>query len=246
MTEITLQEGFRRLFAYHEEACPEIRLTKGRFCQFVRVGGTDVPLFSYRVHPKIEGIRKLDVLGKPCALSVSSAGTDSLEEILFQRIRSGGTDSLEEILFRELDAAEYLLDAETDHITAYRTGNSANLIVGFTNGTTAHMQLHSARCGVRQFRHELYTTEGMAADRPVDTVIAQHAINLYTEDGYETYTDGDFLLYGLSQEDQEVVYAVYDAFHGDAQALIRRADRLGRISDAALTKGRSCRRGEDF
>ncbi len=230
MTEITLQEGIRRLFAYHEEACPEIRLTQGRFCRFVRIGETDVPLFSYRVHPKIEGIRKLDVLGKPCALSVSSAGTDSLAEILF----------------RELDAAEYLLDAETDPITAYRTGNSANLIVGFTNGTTAHMQLHSARCGVRQFRHELYTTQGMAADRPVDTVIAQHAVNLYTEDGYETYTDGDFLLYGLSQEDQEVVYAVYDAFHGDAQALIARADRLGRIADAALTKGRTCRRGEDF
>ena len=54
------------------------------------------------------------------------------------------------------------------------------------------------------------------------------------------------LLYGLFQEDQEVVYAVYDAFHGDAQALIARADRLGRIADAALTKGRTCRRGEDF
>ena len=230
MTQITLQEGIRRVFAHHDEACPEILLTQGRCCRYVRIGAQDVPLFSYRTHPKIEGIRQLDLLGRPCALTVTSAGTDSLEEILF----------------RELDAAEYLLDAETDHITAYRTGDSANLIVGFTNGTTAHMQLHSARCGVRQFRHELFTTEGMAADRPVDTVIAQHAINLYTEDGYETYTDSDFLLYGLTQEEQELVFGVYDAFHGDAQALIERGKRLERITAAALTQGRTCRRGEDF
>ncbi len=230
MTEITLQEGLRRMFAYHDEVCPDLRLAQGCFCRTVEVGGRAVPVFSYRTYPKFEAMRKLELLGTPCALTVSSVGTDSLGEILF----------------RELDVAEYLLDTETDHITAYRTGDSANLIVGFAGGTTAHMQLHSARCGVRQFRHELFTTDGMAADRVVDTVIAQHAINLYTEDGYETYTDADFLLYGLTQEEQETVCGIWDAFHTDAAAQIARGERLARITEAALNKACTCRRGEDF
>ena len=230
MTEITLQDGIRRVSAYYGEPCPDVCITQGRFCSTVRIGDRDVPVFSYRTHPKFEGIRRLDRLGKPCALTISSVGTDTLEQILF----------------RELDVAEYLLDSPTDHITAYRNGSSANLIVGFESGTTAHMQLHSARCGVRQFRHELYTTEGMAADRPVDTVIAQHAINLWTEDGYETYTDPDMLLYGLTEEEQETVWGVWNAFHADAADLIGRGERLARITEAALTQGRTCRRGEDF
>ncbi len=230
MTELTLQDGLRRVFEYHGEACPDVLVTQGRYCRFVRIGERDVPLFSYRTYPKFDAIRHLELLGKPCALTVSSVGTDSLGEILF----------------RELDAAEYLLGAETDHITAYRTGGSANLIVGFANGTTAHMQLHSARCGVRQFRHELFTTEGMAADRPVDTVIAQHSVNLWTDEGYETWTDPDILLYGLTQEEQETVYGIWDAFHADAAELIARGERLERIVGAALTKERTCRRGEDF
>ncbi len=230
MTEITLQEGLRRVFEYHDEACPAIRIKQARFCRTVGINGQDVPLFSYRTYPKFDAMKKLELLGTPCALTVTSAGTDSLGEILF----------------RELDVAEYLLGSETDHITAYRTGDSANLIVGFAGGTTAHMQLHSARCGVRQFRHELFTTQGMVADRVVDTVIAQHAINLYTEDGYETYTDADFLLYGLTQEEQETVYGIWDAFHTDAAERIARGERLARITEAALTKGRTCRRGEDF
>ena len=34
--------------------------------------------------------------------------------------------------------------------------------------------------------------------------------------------------------------------HADAADLIGRGERLARITEAALTQGRTCRRGEDF
>ena len=71
MTEITLQEGLRRVFEYHEEPCPEIRLEQGRFCRTVDVGGQAVPVFSYRTYPKFDAMKKLELLGTPCALTVS-------------------------------------------------------------------------------------------------------------------------------------------------------------------------------
>ncbi|MEG1515834.1 MAG: hypothetical protein RSD95_13175 [Clostridia bacterium] len=230
MTELTLREALERVFKYHREACPEIRLTSDRLHRSVWMNGEAIPLFSYRTNPKIEGMKSLELLGSPCALTVSSVGNDSLEQILF----------------RELDVAEYLLGAETDHITAYRSGDSANLIVGYRNQTTAHMQLHSSPYGERQFRHELFTTEGMVCNRVVDTVIAQNAMNIYTERGYEYYTDADILLYGLKPIEQEEVYGIYDSFHANPQALIARGQRLERIVDAAFSLNRTCHTGEDF
>lgn len=189
-----------------------------------------MPVFSYRTNQKIEEMKALDTLGTPCAYTAMSVNSDSLEQILF----------------RELDVAEYLMDTQTDHITAYCTGNSANLIVGFDNGASAHMQLHSSPFGPRQFHHELITDQGLVSDRVADTVIAQQALNLYTNDGYEFFTDSDFLLYGLSEEDQELVYGIFDSFHSDIDVLIERGRRLSSIVLSAFSQNRTCYAGEDF
>lgn len=233
MTEVdgmTLLEGIQKLFSESSEHCPDIQLSEERFFQAVYVGGEWVPVLSFRTNPKIVGMKALDVLGRPCALTAMSVCNERLERILFQ----------------ELDIAEYLLDSETEHITAYRAGSSANLIAGFMNGATAHMQLHSTPFGTRQFHHELITDQGMVSDRVVDTVIAQQALNLYSADGYEFYTDSDLLLYGLSCEEQELAYGIFECFHTDASARVERGKRLSRIVAAALSDSRTCRLGVDF
>ena len=231
MTNLSFNDGLRRVFEFYGKPCPEISIKTGDIFDTVKKDGKDVPVFYYRYFNKFIGMHDLDLLGTPCALTVTSVDTENIERILF----------------RELYVAEYLLKAKIDHITAYRNGNSANLIVGFLSKAKAHMQIHSAACGERQFRHELFTTEGFVSDRVVDTVVAQHALNVYTEKGYEHYTDADIMLYGLSTVEQEQIYAIYDIFECEnADELIAEAKRLGKIVRLTLSNNQTYYSGEDF
>lgn len=173
----------------------------------------------------------LKLLGNPCALTVSSVDTENIKLILF----------------RELYVAEYLIGDKTEHITAYKNGNSANLIVGFKNKAKAHMQIHSSNYGEKQFRHELFTTDGFVSDRVVDTLVVQHALNVYSEKGYETFTDADTLLYGLTEIEQQKIYAIYDIFHSEnTDSLIDDAKRLEKIVNLTLFDNKTYYCGVDF
>lgn len=218
----TISEGVHKLFASHNEKCPPFTLKFGELFDTVSKDGSDIPVFRYKYYNKFIGMHDLDLLGTPCALTVTSIDTEPVERILF----------------RELYVAEYLLNSEVENITAYRNKNSANLIVGFRNKAKAHMQIHSAVCGEPQFRHELFTTEGFVSDRVVDTVTVQHALNVYTEKGCETYTDADMSLYGLTTVEQEYVYAIYDIFNDEnTEPLIAAAKRLEEATVSALNNG---------
>lgn len=231
MTNLLFFDGVRRVFEFYGKPCPEVLIKTGDMFDTVKKDGKDIPVFYYRYFNKFIGMRDLNLLGTPCALTVTSVDTESIERILF----------------RELYVAEYLLKSKIEHITAYRNKNSANLIVGFSNKAKAHMQIHSAACGERQFRHELFTTDGFVSDRVVDTVVAQHALNVYTEDGYEHYTDADILLYGLSEAEQGQIYAIYDIFETEnTDDLIAEAKRLGKIVNLTLSNNQTYYSGEDF
>lgn len=231
MINLSFNEGLKRVFDFHEKPCPDISVKNGEMFDTVEKDGKDVPIFYYKYFNKFIGMHDLNLLGDPCALTVSSVDTESLPRILF----------------RELYVAEYLLNAKIDHITSYRNGNSANLIVGFSNKSKAHMQIHSASCGERQFRHELFTTDGFVSDRVVDTVVAQHALNVFTNDGHETYTDADIMLYGLTTIEQEQIYAIYDVFESEnIDDLITEAKRLEKIVDLTLSSNKTYYCGEDF
>jgi len=238
LTKITLMEGIKRVFEYNEEECPGICLVDGEYYRSVMINGKAVPIFSYRINPKIAGMKSNQgynmksnsLLGEPCALTSTSVGSDPLSSILF----------------RELDVAEFLTDSVVDHITAYTCDKSANLIVRMKNAARVHMQLHSSPYGERQFHHELFTTQGTVSNRAVDSVIAQHALNIYTKDGNISFTDFDILLFGLTTEEQEITYGIYDSYHQDQDVLIQRAERLARIAQCALSDSRTFRSGEDW
>ena len=231
MTNLSFYDGVRRVFEFYGKPCPAVSLKTGDLFDTVEKDGKDVPVFYYRYFNKFVGMHQLNLLGDPCALTVTSVDTDKIGKILF----------------RELYVAEYLLGSKIEHITAYRNANSANLIVGFSNKAKAHMQIHSAACGERQCKHELFTTDGFVSDRVADTVIAQHALNVYTNEGYEHYTDADIMLYGLSEIEQEQIYAIYDIFETEnADDLIADAKRLEKIVRLTLSNNRTYCSGEDF
>ena len=231
MANLSFNEGLKRVFDFYGKSCPDILIKNGEMLDTVEKDGKDVPVFYYKYFNKFVGMHDLKLLGNPCALTVSSVDTENLSRILF----------------RELYVAEYLLGAKIEHITSYRNGNSASLIVGFSNKAKAHIQIHSASCGERQFRHELFTTDGFVSDRVVDTVVEQHALNVFTNEGHETYTDADIMLYGLTTIEQEQIYAIYDVFESEnIDDLINEANRLEKIVGLTLSSSKTYRCGEDF
>lgn len=233
MPNLSFNDGIHRVFEFYGKPCPcpEALLKTGDMFDTVEKDGKDIPVFYYKYFNKFVGMHDLNLLGTPCALTVVSVDTENIRRILF----------------RELYVAEYMLRAKTEHITAYRNGNSANLIVGFSNKAKAHMQIHSASCGERQFKHELFTTDGFVSDRVVDTVVAQYALNVYTKKGYEHYTDADIMLYGLSETEQAQIYAIYDIFESEnTDGLIAEAGRIKKIVDLVLSGNQTYFSGEDF
>lgn len=231
MANLSFNEGLKKVFDFHSKPCPDISVKSGEMFDTVKRDGKDIPVFYYKYFNKFIGMHDLNLLGDPCALTVSSVDTESLQRILF----------------RELYVAEYLLNAKINHITTYRNGNSANLIVGFSNKAKAHIQIHSASCGERQFRHELFTTDGFVSDRVVDTVVAQHALNVFTNEGHEAYTDADIMLYGLTTIEQEQIYAIYDVFECEnVDDLIIEAERLEKIVNLTLSSNNTYICREDF
>ena len=231
MKNLSFHDGVRKVFEFYGKPCPSVSIKTGAMFDTVKKDGKDIPVFYYRYYNKFVGMHNLDLLGNPCALTVYSIDRENIERILF----------------RELYVCEYLLNSKIEHITSYRNSNSANLIVGFSNQAKAHMQIHSASCGERQFRHELFTTDGFVSDRAVDTVVAQYALNVYTENGFEHYTDADIMLYGLSEIEQEQIYAIYDIFETEnVDNLIAEAKRLEKIVRLTLSENRMYLDGEDI
>lgn len=231
MTELSFQKGLSRVFEFNGKTCPKIVIKPEKMYDCVLKDGVFVPIFYYKYFNKFVGMKNLDLLGEPCALTVSSFDTEPLQRIIF----------------REIYVAEYLIGSKVEHITAYRNSGNINIIIGFMNKAKAHIQCHSVSCGERQFKHELFTTDGFVSDRVVDTVIAQHALNVYTNDGFETYTDADTMLYGLPIIEQEKIYAVYDIFENkDNKELISDAERIEEIVNLVLKDNKTYTFGEDF
>jgi len=79
-------------------------------------------------------------------------------------------------------------------------------------------------------KHEIIARRGVACDRAVDTQVPQHSVYVFSEKGEEAYTDTDYELYGLSEEDTAVVRQAFLAA-GDAvyaKSLCSAAEALGR------------------
>lgn len=226
----SVEEGVKRLFELKKEDFIPFTLVRGKRYKEIKLEGKSIPLFVSRYYPKWARIKGLNVLGSPCAITGYFVSCSSLEEIMF----------------REFDLCEWWLESEISRLTVYRNGDSANVLLSFKIDTTANLQLHSAKCGSPQFKHELFTTGGMASDRAVDTLIAQGALNVYTCEGHEQYTDVDINLYGLDEWQINEVYCIYNTLKESSDELRARAERLNRIVDLAMKGERTYYAMEDF
>lgn len=229
----TVEEGVKKLFALKKQVLPDYEIVQGKRYKTIKWNGKSAPLFPFLEHTKIRGLSgKREILGKPCAMTGYSVDNASLDALLF----------------RELLIAENCFGSEVNKVTVFRSGNSANVTAKFENDSTLSISLHSAGFGDNLFKHELFNTEGMISNRAVDTVIPQQALNVYTKNGYEYYTDSNYALYGLNESQTDEVVSIYAAITcDDCTELTEKAERLDKITDVALKNvGKCVVKGEDF
>ena len=229
----TVEEGVKAFFAYHKKEVPEYSVTEGKKYKTLTANGKTVPLFIYEEHPKIRGIMaKREILGSPCALTVYSVDCTTLDELLF----------------RELSVAEKCFKSQVKSVMSYVNGNSLTALVKMENDGTAYFTLNAADFGEKHFKHEYFTTEGMICNRAVDTVVEQHAMNIYTkEGGYEYITDNHHVLYGLMPDEVNEVICIYGALTQSTDGLTEKAERLAKLADVVIANsGKTVVKGVDF
>jgi hypothetical protein len=130
----------------------------------------------------------------------------------FARLEPAGTKSLDELIYQELDLCEWLGDSPVARLFAVFSGNDAvNIIVKLQNGMSC-----SVECSVMLpdgaeiiDRHEIIARRGVASDRVVDTQVPQSSIYTYTAEKETRFTDTDAEIFGLSQDDVNIVRAAF-------------------------------------
>jgi len=165
----------------------------------------------------------------------------------FSCMTDGRTLGLPAALYRELDLAEWLLDATVMSVAASVTDDRwANVIVRLSNAAVCSLELAtSLPAGTPAVdRHELIARRGVACDRLVDSQVPQSSVYLLTASGTRQFTDTDAELFGLPPDDVPLVRAAYEALAqaGRREAWRQQHRRLVRLVELVLQSARSRRR----
>ncbi len=186
--------------------------------------GKEIPLLPWRCQRRFTELRDLVRLGRIEDVSV----------IRISHIAKKGTP-LTSILRRELDVCSFLLDSpvKVEH-AVYGGELTCNMVATLANGVVCTIEAAATLPAQAEKidKHEIIARRGVACDRTVDTQVPQSSVYVFSDRGAESYTDTDFELYGLTEEDAAVVrqafLAVTDAEY--AKALCGAAEALGRIN----------------
>lgn len=203
MTE-KIKKGLEIFYSQFDKESPNFDYVEKRFDGYLDVlikDGKEIPLLWWRSIRTISALIDMassDKL-KKCCLNVYSFAQKNI--------------SLKELLVREIDIAECALGSKCSKITAFKNGDSCNVIAVMKNESVANLELattmpESARS---QCQHRLITDNGMVCDRAVDNVVFEERVSVYSQNkGYaQTYDDGETLLYGYTEEEVSKCYCVF-------------------------------------
>ena len=191
----------------------------------VEIDGVAYPLLAHRFERRFTELRKMLTDGTLTGLSVVRGGNVQCTTVpLWSTVR------------RELDLCRYLCDEEPVSLTAYAMDRAVNLLVNMESGVVCSLEIASnlPEGSTVIDKHELIGSRGFICDRVVDTQVPQQSIYLYT-DKTETFTDVDFELFGLSQEQVAIVRTAF-ALAKDASLREKALDdaaKTDRIVEAA-------------
>ncbi|MEG1516273.1 MAG: hypothetical protein RSD95_15410 [Clostridia bacterium] len=230
----TIEEGVQRLFLAGER--PGISFTYHRASEHelfdtLEVNGACVPVLKWRYYPKhytMRENRKHSIISELGRLS-------TLKSLDF----APNSETMAQLLCRELDLAEFFLDAKIHSIMGYGNEKAANFIVHLKNDTMMSLEAFVTLPSeaIRESKHTLFTTNGMMTDLAADKVLVQELVHVFSAGKHPvSYTDHDVCLFGLSMDDQDVCYACYALIDGkeDSAAWKEQSERLRILSEAAL------------
>lgn len=191
----------------------------------VEIDGTVYPILAHRFERRFTELRKMLGDGTLTGLSAVRGGNVQCASVpLWSSVR------------REIDLCRYLCGEEPVSIAAYAVDRAVNLIVNMPSGVVCTLEVASAlpEGSTPIDKHELIGARGFICDRVVDTQVPQQSIYLYADET-ETYTDVDFELFGLSQDQVALVRTAF-ALAKDAtlrEKALDDAAKTDRIVEAA-------------
>ncbi len=197
MTKITtIEEGVSAIYKKNEfgevPAWKFVPRQDGDFTDHIEINGELFPVFFWRGEPQTCSIANNAKrgMGSSCSLKISGAISKDV--------------GLDRFLYKELETAEWVLDSEIKHLTAFVNDATCNAILRMKNGKVAILELGAClpSDAEEQTRHTAWGTKGMASTRVVSQKVRPKSVYLFA-DGAEpkTFNDEMTVLYGLEPED---------------------------------------------
>lgn len=163
-------------------------------------GGKEVPLLPHRAERRYIELR-----------NIVTGGT--LEGVSMMKCEcvAKKTSGVYDVLRREADIASFVLGRRIKSVAAAENENTLNAIAKTEDGVVIIFEIaatlsdeESEKC-----KHEVTSRRGTASDILVDAQLHQDSVYVFGEKN-EKYTDVDFELYGLSEEEISTVRAAFD------------------------------------
>lgn len=197
MTKITtIHEGLKSIYAKNEFGeVPNYEIVarkEGEFTDHLLINGELFPIFYWRCEPQTASVanKAKREMGKCCSLKISGAISSDY--------------GIDRFLYKELETAEWILDSEIKHLTAFVNGNTCNAILRMKNDKVAVLELGATLPvdAEGQTRHTAWGTKGMASTRIISQKVRGKSIYLFNDGPTPTtFNDEMTALYGLSPED---------------------------------------------
>ena len=203
----------------------------------VEIDGTVCPILSHRAERRFAELKKMLHDGTTAGMSAVRCGHVS-----------PCTVPLYGLIRREFDIARFITGQEIVGVTAFvRAENgedrAANLIAEMSGGAVCSMEIaDTLPAGEGHIdKHEVITSRGLVCDRVVDSQIPAQSVYLYGESGDEAYTDVDYELYGLDQDEAAAVRCAFALAkdEGLREETLRNAETLDRLMKAVRQSAQS-------
>jgi hypothetical protein len=198
-----------------------------------------VPLFPWRNERRFVELKRL----------VDNRTIEEVSLCRFSCVTTGAPMGLAAVLYREFDLVEWLTGSPIVSIHAsMAAGRFASVLARVQSGIIVSVEAGATLPPGSEpsvvDRHELIARRGVASDRVVDTQIPQSSVYTFTTNGAASYTDTDAELFGLGNDEINLVRAAFDlAARPDmADALRERHRRLSQLIALARESDRTRQR----
>ena len=200
-----------------------------------------IPLLPWRNERRFVELKRL----------VDNRTVEGVSLCRFSCVTTGSPMGLAAVLYREFDLVEWLIGSPIVAIHAsMAAGRFANLLATLQSGVVASIEAGvtlpaESRPAVID-RHELIARRGVASDRVVDTQVPQSSVYTFTAAGAAAYTDTDAELFGLENDEINLVRAAFELAARPDAAAIHRSLLHRRLPDLADRRDRRKRQAADL